>query len=154
MNCTYLDRDGKSHPMVMGCYGIGVGRAMASVIEYSNDDYGPIWPMSIAPYQVQVCALDLNKPGVADAAEKLVSELEAAGIEVLYDDRGEKAGFVFSDADLIGIPLRIVVSPKTLADGEVEFKRRGCRDAARLAVADAAAFVANEVKTELEKFNI
>ena len=154
MNCTYLDRDGKSHPMVMGCYGIGVGRAMASVIEYSNDDYGPIWPMSIAPYQVQVCALDLNKPGVADAAEKLVAELEAKGIEVLYDDRGEKAGFVFSDADLIGIPLRIVVSPKTLADGEVEFKRRGCRDAARLAVNEAADFVANEVKTELDKFNI
>ncbi|MBQ4314839.1 MAG: proline--tRNA ligase, partial [Lentisphaeria bacterium] len=152
MNCNYLDRDGKSHPMVMGCYGIGVGRAMASVIEYSNDAYGPIWPMSIAPYQVQVCALDLNKPGVADAAEKLVSELEAAGIEVLYDDRGEKAGFVFSDADLIGIPLRIVISPKTLADAQVEFKRRGSRDAMRLAVDETVQFIVNEVRTELEKY--
>ena len=152
MNCNYLDRDGKSHPMVMGCYGIGVGRAMASVIEYSNDAYGPIWPMSIAPYQVQVCALDLNKPGVADAAEKLVSELEAAGIEVLYDDRGEKAGFVFSDADLIGIPLRIVISPKTLADAQVEFKRRGSRDAIRLAVDETVQFIVNEVRTELEKY--
>ncbi|MBR7118697.1 MAG: proline--tRNA ligase [Lentisphaeria bacterium] len=152
MNCNYLDRDGKSHPMVMGCYGIGVGRAMASVIEYSNDAYGPIWPMSIAPYQVQVCALDLNKPGVAEAAEKLVSELEAAGIEVLYDDRGEKAGFVFSDADLIGIPLRIVISPKTLADAQVEFKRRGSRDAMRLAVDETVQFIVNEVRTELEKY--
>ena len=152
MNCTYLDRNGKTHPMVMGCYGIGVGRAMASVIEYSNDDYGPIWPMSIAPYQVEVCALDLNKPGVSEAAEKLCADLEAAGIEVLYDDRGEKAGFVFSDADLIGIPLRIVVSPKTLAEGQVEFKRRGSRDAVRLAVENAADFVSNEVKSELAKY--
>ena len=154
MNCTYLDRDGKSHPMVMGCYGIGVGRAMASVIEYSNDNYGPIWPMSIAPYQVQVCALDLNKPGVADAAEKLVSDLEAAGIEVLYDDRGEKAGFVFSDADLIGIPLRIVVSPKTLAESQVEFKRRGEREAQRIAVDAAVQTVADAVKAELAKYQI
>ena len=154
MNCTYLDRDGKSHPMVMGCYGIGVGRAMASVIEYSNDQYGPIWPMSIAPYQVEVCALDINKPGVAEAAEKICAELEAAGVEVLYDDRGEKAGFVFSDADLIGIPLRIVVSPKTLAEEQVEFKRRGSRDAARLSVGEAAEFVAKEVKTELSKYQI
>ena len=154
MNCTYLDRDGKSHPMVMGCYGIGVGRAMASVIEYSNDQYGPIWPMSIAPYQVEVCALDINKPGVAEAAEKICAELEAQGVEVLYDDRGEKAGFVFSDADLIGIPLRIVVSPKTLAEEQVEFKRRGSRDAARLSVNEAAEFVAKEVKTELSKYQI
>ncbi len=154
MNCNYLDRDGKSRPMVMGCYGIGVGRAMASVIEYSNDNYGPIWPMSIAPYQVQVCALDLNKPGVAEAAEKLVSDLEAAGIEVLYDDRGEKAGFVFSDADLIGIPLRIVVSPKTLAESQVEFKRRGERDAQRIAVDAAVQTVAEAVKSELAKYQI
>ena len=154
MNCNYLDRDGKSHPMVMGCYGIGVGRAMASVIEYSNDAYGPIWPMSISPYQVQVCALDLNKPGVADAAEKLVADLEAAGIEVLYDDRGEKAGFVFSDADLIGIPLRVVISPKTLADSQVEFKKRGSRDAERIALVDAAQIVADAVKAELAKYQI
>ena len=77
MNCNYLDKDGKSRPMIMGCYGIGVGRAMASVIEYSHDDYGPVWPMSIAPWQVQVCAIDPHKAGVGEAAEKLVAELEA-----------------------------------------------------------------------------
>ena len=127
---------------------------VVNYLEYSNDQYGPIWPMSIAPYQVEVCALDINKPGVAEAAEKICAELEAAGVEVLYDDRGEKAGFVFSDADLIGIPLRIVVSPKTLAEEQVEFKRRGSRDAARLSVGEAAEFVAKEVKTELSKYQI
>ena len=133
---------------------VGSGKYESMVIEFSNDNYGPIWPRSIAPYQVQVCALDLNKPGVADAAEKLVADLEAAGIEVLYDDRGEKAGFVFSDADLIGIPLRIVVSPKTLAESQVEFKRRGERDAQRIALDAAVQTVADAVKAELAKYQI
>ena len=152
MNCNYLDQNGKSHPMVMGCYGIGVGRAMASVIEYSADDYGPIWPMSIAPYQVQVCALDIKKPGVAEAAEKLVAELESRGVEVLFDDRGEKAGSMFSDADLIGIPLRLLVSPKLLAENKVEFRTRSCRDAVLLDSSEAAGFVAGKVAEELKKY--
>jgi len=154
MACNYLDKDGKSHPMIMGCYGIGVGRAMASVIEYSHDDYGPVWPISIAPYQVQVCAVDPQKPGVGEAAEKLVAELESAGVEVLYDDRGEKAGSMFSDADLLGIPLRLVVSPKLLPDGVAEFRTRSCRDSKRLALSEAAEIVAAEVRKELEKYNI
>ena len=152
MNCNYLDQNGKSHPMVMGCYGIGVGRAMASVIENCCDQYGPVWPMSIAPYQVQVCALDLNKPGVAEAAEKLVAELEQLGVEVLYDDRGEKAGFMFSDADLLGIPLRLVVSPKTLADGQAEYRTRSCRDTVRLDLTCAAETVAEEVRKQLSAY--
>ena len=154
MGCNYLDQNGKSAPMVMGCYGIGVGRAMASVVEYSHDDYGPVWPMSIAPWQVQVCALNPNKPGVAETAEAIAAELEKLGVEVLYDDRGEKAGFMFSDADLLGIPLRVVVSPKTLEAGQVEFKRRNCRDAELLAVADTAKIVAQKVKEELAVFDI
>jgi len=154
MNCAYLDQNGKSHPMIMGCYGIGVGRAMASVIEYSHDDYGPIWPMSIAPYQVELCAVDPQKPGVGAAAEKLAAELEAKGLEVLYDDRGEKAGSMFSDADLLGIPLRLVLSPKTLADGEVEFRTRACRDSRRLKTDAAAEFIAEQVTAQLEKFAI
>ena len=154
MNCCYLDKNGKSAPMIMGCYGIGVGRAMASVIEFSHDDYGPIWPMSIAPYQVQVCAIDPQKPGVGETAEKIVAELEALGVEVLYDDRGEKAGSMFSDADLLGIPLRIVVSPKLLPENVVEFRTRSCRDAIRPAISEVAAMAAAKVKEELEKFNI
>ncbi len=153
MGCTYLDKDGKSHPMIMGCYGIGVGRAIASVIEYSHDDYGPVWPMSIAPYQVEICAIDPQKSGVGEAAEKLAAELESLGIEVLYDDRGEKAGSMFSDADLLGIPLRLVVSPKTLGNGEVEFRTRACRDSERLDIASAAGFIAAKVKEELAKFS-
>ena len=152
MNCNYLDKDGKSHPMIMGCYGIGVGRAMASVIEYSHDDYGPVWPMSIAPYQVEICAVDPQKSGVGEAAEKLTGELTARGVEVLYDDRGEKAGSMFSDADLLGIPLRIVISPKTLADNEVEFRTRSCRDSERIALDKVAAVMAEKVQTEMKKF--
>ena len=140
--------------MVMGCYGIGVGRAMASVVEYSHDDYGPVWPMSISPWQVQICALNPNKPGVTEAAESIAEELEKLGVEVLYDDRGEKAGFMFSDADLLGIPLRVVISPKTLEAGQVEFKLRGSGDVQLLDVANAAAAVAAKVKEDLAKFNI
>ena len=130
MNCNYLDKNGRKHPMVMGCYGIGIGRTMASVIEQSHDNYGPIWPMSIAPYHVHICALDIKKEEVKAASEKLYSELMEAGIEVLFDDRGEKAGFMFNDADLIGIPIRIIISPKTLKEeNKAELKNRGSRDA-------------------------
>ena len=154
MNCNYLDKDGKSRPMIMGCYGIGVGRAMASVIEYSHDDYGPVWPMSIAPWQVQVCAIDPQKAGVGEAAEKLVEQLEKMDLEVLYDDRGEKAGSMFSDADLLGIPLRLVISPKTLAENQVEFRTRACRDSVRLSLDEAAAVISGKVADELKKFDI
>ena len=152
MNCNYLDADGKSHPMVMGCYGIGVGRAMASVIEFSHDDYGPVWPMSIAPYQVELCALDPQKPGVRDAAEQLYRELLDADIEVLFDDRGEKAGSMFSDADLLGIPLRVVISPKTLAEGRAEFRTRACRDFERIALAEIPALIKTRIAEEMARY--
>lgn len=152
MHCDYLDRDGKSHPMVMGCYGIGVGRAMAAVIEQSCDEYGPIWPMSIAPWQVELCAINPEKEGVGEACERLYSELQTAGIEVLYDDRGEKAGSMFSDADLLGIPLRLVVSPRTLAEKQAEFKVRGSRDAERIALDAVVSHVAARIETEMEKY--
>ncbi len=124
MGCSFLDQNGKAKPAVMGCYGIGVGRTMAAVIEQNHDQYGPVWPMSIAPYQVHLVALNYAQPEVKVAAEKLYADLQAAGLEVLFDDRGEKAGFAFADADLIGIPLRLIVSPKSLPENKVEFKRR------------------------------
>lgn len=154
MNCNYLDKDGKSHPMIMGCYGIGVGRTMASVVEDSHDDYGPVWPMSIAPYQIQLCALNPDKDGVRAAAEKLYAELTDAGVEVLFDDRGEKAGFMFSEADLIGIPFRVIISPKSLAQDNAEFKLRTSRDAELLPLGEAAKILADKVQAELEKYNI
>jgi prolyl-tRNA synthetase len=124
MNSTFLDQNGKAKPMIMGCYGIGVGRSMASVIEQSHDQYGPIWPLAIAPYQVHLCALNFNQEPVREAAEGLYQELLRLGIEVLFDDRNEKAGSAFNDADLIGIPFRVILSPKTLADQTVELKTR------------------------------
>ena len=152
MECTYLDKDGKSQVMIMGCYGIGVGRTMASVVEDSHDDYGPIWPMSIAPYQIQVCALNPDKDGVGNAAEELSDALDKLGVEVLYDDRGEKAGSMFSDADLLGIPFRVIVSPKSLANGMVEFRLRSCRDTELIPIADAPAILAQRVRDELAKY--
>ena len=152
MQCNYLDKDGKSHPMIMGCYGIGVGRTMASVVEDSYDEYGPIWPMSISPYHVEICALNPDRGGVMEASEALYGELTKLGVEVLFDDRGEKAGFMFNDADLIGIPFRVIVSPKSMEKGVVEFKLRGSRDAEMIPLADAAKVLAEKVKDELKKY--
>lgn len=152
MNCNYLDPNGKSQPMVMGCYGIGVGRAMASVIEQRNDEYGPIWPVTIAPYEVQICALDPKKPGIGEASEKLYADLTAAGLEVLYDDRGEKAGFMFNDADLIGIPFRLIVGARNLAEGKIELKIRGEKESTLLDAAETVNIIRNLVAEEYGKY--
>jgi len=149
MKVNYLDQNGKSHPMVMGCYGIGVGRTMASVIEQCHDDYGPIWPVSIAPWKVQICALNPKKEGVKEASEELYKQFLDAGVEVILDDRGEKAGFMFNDADLMGVPFRLVVSPKTLAEGKVEFKTRDGSRKELLDMKDAFAVVQDEIKKAL-----
>jgi prolyl-tRNA synthetase len=141
MNANYLDEEGKLQPFIMGCYGIGVGRALAAVMEQSRDDNGPIWPISIAPYEVHVVGLFYGQEPVQTTADGFVTELEAAGIEVLLDDRDKKAGPMFADADLIGIPYRIVVSPKGLADGQVEVKSRDGSVNERVAVGEAVARV-------------
>ena len=124
MGMKYIDKDGTLKTPIMGCYGIGVGRLAAAVCEARHDDYGPIWPMSIAPWQVQLCALRSDDPEVRAFADKLYEDLQNAGIEVLYDDRQVSAGVMFSDADLTGIPLRVVVSPKGLKNGTVEISKR------------------------------
>lgn len=152
MKCEYLDKEGKSHPMIMGCYGIGIGRTMAALVEDSHDDYGPIWPMSVAPYHVEICAITPDKENVMEVSEKLYQELQKLGVEVLFDDRGEKAGSMFSDADLLGIPLRAVISPKTIANGSMEFKIRGSRNSELVPLDKAAEFLAAKVKAELEKY--
>ncbi len=154
MGCNFLDIDGKSKPMIMGCYGIGVGRAVAAVIEQCHDDYGPVWPMSIAPYQLEIVGLNHAQPEVAAVCTRLYDELQARGVEVLYDDRGEKAGSAFADADLLGIPLRIIVSPKTLANNQVEFKRRDWGKRSELVPLDGLAdSLSTQVRDELAKFN-
>ena len=153
MNCTYLDKNGKSHPMIMGCYGIGVGRSMASVIEQSFDNWGPIWPISIAPYHVHICALNPDKAGVGETSEKIYSELWSMGIETLYDDRGEKAGFMFNDADLLGVPFSLIISPKTLENGQVEFKRRGEKESRLIDIAAVVSELKSMFDAEMSKFS-
>ena len=124
MGMKYIDQNGELKTPIMGCYGIGVGRLAASVCEARHDDYGPIWPMSIAPWQVQICALRSDDEQVRKVADQLYDDLQAAGVEVLYDDRLVSAGVMFSDADLSGIPVRVVVSPKGLKNGTVEVSKR------------------------------
>lgn len=124
MGMTYDDEKGNRVNPIMGCYGVGVGRLMASVCEEHHDQYGPVWPITIAPWQIQICALRADQPQVKEAAEKLYKELSDQGYEVLYDDRPVSAGFMFSDADLLGAPVRLVVSPKTLNRGAVELTTR------------------------------
>ncbi|UCF34281.1 MAG: proline--tRNA ligase [Phycisphaerales bacterium] len=124
MKAHYIDTDGKSKPLIMGCYGIGVNRIMAAAIESMHDDKGICWPVSIAPFQVVICALDLREQEVVKVAEKLHDELEAAGVDVLLDDRDARPGFKFNDAELIGVPIRITVGKRGLADGIVEITTR------------------------------
>ena len=124
MNMTYTDQDGNPQYPIMGCYGIGVGRLAASVCEAKHDNYGPIWPISIAPWEVEVCCLRVDDDMTRETAESLVKQLEDAGIEVLYDDRDVRPGAMFADADLLGSPIRVVVSPKNLANGELEIVTR------------------------------
>lgn len=119
-----LDSDGVSRPIVMGCYGIGLGRLLAAIVEQSHDDKGIVWPLSVAPYQLYLCPLYLDNPELASTAEDMYQALEKEGIEVLFDDRDESPGVKFNDADLLGIPLRLTLSPRTLKNRSVEMKWR------------------------------
>ena len=133
MGCTFLDADGKSNPITMGCYGIGVSRIVAAVIEQNHDDYGIIWPKSIAPYQVHLVGLNLEKPEIRTAVDELYEKLLAEGVDVLYDDRDSRPGEKFSDADLIGLPIRLTLSAKTVEKNKIEFKlRTGDKDSSEL----------------------
>jgi prolyl-tRNA synthetase len=133
MGATCLDHEGKARPFIMGCYGIGVNRIMAAAIESFHDEKGIKWPMSIAPFQVVICALDVREQQVVSLSQKLHDELEAAGIDVLLDDRDARPGFKFADADLIGFPIRIVVGKKGLAEGTVEVHNRSTGETRKVA---------------------
>ena len=124
LEATFQARDGGVQPITMGCYGIGVGRTMASIVEQHHDERGIRWPVSVAPFAVHLVALNLDRAEVREAADALAAELAEAGLEPLYDDRDESAGVKFNDADLLGMPVRLTVSPRTLGQGVVELKRR------------------------------
>ncbi len=134
----YLDRDGNQKPLVMGCYGIGIGRLLAAAIEQNHDEKGIIWPVPIAPYHVYLCALGGEEGEIVSAAEALYAELKERKFEVLFDDRTESAGVKFNDADLLGMPARIVVSRRTLKSNSAEVKLRSEKDAELVKLGEVA----------------
>ena len=150
MGATYLDVNGDSHPCVMGCYGIGITRVLAAAIEQYNDENGINLPAAIAPYHVIVAPMLMKSEAVVAAAEKITAELEAAGIEVLYDDRDARAGVKFKDDDLIGIPYRITIGERNLSEGMVEFKHRADKDNTKVSVNDVVELVKSRVQNDLK----
>jgi prolyl-tRNA synthetase len=137
LKATFLDANGKDQTIFMGCYGIGIGRTVAACIEQNNDENGIIFPLPIAPFHCIISALNIKEAPVREAAELIYQQLAEAGVEVLLDDRDERPGFKFKDADLIGIPLRIVVGSKNLAEGKVELKERKSGEVMLIPIADA-----------------
>jgi prolyl-tRNA synthetase len=142
-DARFLDAEGIVHPILMGCYGIGIGRVMATIVEQNHDAQGMRWPFSVAPYHVALIGLDLDKPETRQVAEQFYADLTAAGVEVLFDDRMETAGVKFNDADLIGLPLRVVVSRRSLKKGGIELKLRSQQES-RIIPLDNAIFVIQE----------
>ena len=133
MGATFTDEDGREKPFLMGCYGVGVSRTLAAIVEQHNDEQGIIWPVSVAPYEVSVISLD-KKGEAFDAAENLARELSCAGVEVIFDDRAERPGVKFADNDLMGFPYQVVVGKRGLANGTVEVKDRATGERTDVAV--------------------
>ena len=148
MKCEFTDEAGAQKPMIMGCYGLGIGRTVAAAIEQNHDADGIIWPLPLAPFEVLVISLNSNDAETARAAEAIASELAAQGLDVLYDDRDERPGVKFKDGDLIGIPLRVVVGGKSLAAGQIELVLRRDRQKVLVPVAEAVAKAVELVAAE------
>ena len=153
LGCTYLDRDGKTHPMVMGCYGIGITRTVAASIEQNHDKDGIIWPVAIAPYEVVIVPANNKDEGVMNAARHLYDEMEDCRDEVILDDRDERAGIKFKDADLIGYPIRVTIGKKWKESGLVEVRLRRSGVVSEVALADCKTKVL-EMREELHKKNL
>lgn len=153
LGCTYLDRDGKTHPMVMGCYGIGITRTVAASIEQNHDKDGIIWPVAIAPYEVVIVPANNKDEGVMNAARHLYDEMEDCRDEVILDDRDDRAGIKFKDADLIGYPIRVTIGKKWKESGLVEVRLRRSGVVSEVALADCKTKVL-EMLEELHKKNL
>jgi prolyl-tRNA synthetase len=147
MGAYYKDENQQDHPIVMGCYGIGVTRTLAAIVEQHHDDAGIIWPVSVAPYHVIITLIKPEDEIQAELAEKIESELEAAGAEVLLDDRDERPGVKFKDADLLGIPIRITVG-KRAGEGVVEYKLRRDSEKAEITSEEAVAAAVRLIEGE------
>lgn len=124
LGASFLDQSGVSRPIIMGTYGIGLGRLLAAAVEQNHDEKGILWPLAIAPYQIYLCPLNMDNSDIAQAAEKLYQDLNKENLETLFDDRNESPGVKFNDADLLGIPLRLTLSPRTLKNHSIEMKWR------------------------------
>jgi prolyl-tRNA synthetase len=146
MECTFLNEEGRPQPAVMGCYGIGVTRIISAAIEQNHDDRGITWPVPIAPYEVALLGLQMKEEAVAEASDRLYEELTARGIEVLYDDRPQRPGFKFADAELIGFPYQLVVGARGLAEGKVEVKCRRSGEKLELPLAEAVEWICAQVE--------
>jgi len=151
MGATFSDENGDERPFIMGCYGIGVSRTLAAVIEQHNDEGGIVWPVGVAPLEVAVLPL-ATEGEVAEVAERIWSDLGTAGVEVVIDDRDERPGVKFNDADLIGWPYQVVVGKKGLAEGVVELKDRATGERATIAVAEAVSHIAALIEQERTRF--
>jgi prolyl-tRNA synthetase len=141
MTCNYLDEKGGTRPMIMGCYGLGIGRTLAAAVEQDHDEHGIIWPRPLAPFEVELIALNPDVPAVNTAAEKLYADLVGVGVDVFYDDRDERPGVKLNDADLIGFPVRIVVGKKSVEQAQVELSLRSDRVKIPVPLGDAVAKV-------------
>ncbi len=153
MDMTCINENGESFHPIMGCYGIGVGRLAASVCEARHDDYGPIWPMSIAPWQVHLCAVRADDEEVRKVADGIYNELKSLGVEVIFDDRTVSAGVMFSDADLLGVPLRVVVSPRNLKENCVEISTRDKSFSVKVPHEEAVSNVKSKIDELLAQLN-
>ncbi len=154
MNAKFLDKDGKEKYFIMGCYGIGVGRTLAAVIEEHNDDYGIKWPISVAPYEVEIIPLNMSDKDITDAANSLYEELEKDGTEVFMDDRDDVgAGVKFNDADLIGIPVQVIIGRTFKKEGKVEIKDRTTGEKTLVDFNDAKGFIKNKIREKYDALN-
>lgn len=149
MQASFLDKNGREQLMIMGCYGIGVGRTMAATIEQNHDPDGIIWPLPLAPFQVIIVAVNVNEAPQREAAERIYQDLQGQGIEVLLDDRDERAGVKFKDADLIGIPLRVTIGPRRLLEGRVELRTRRTGEVSVVPLADIVKTVKDFIEAAL-----
>ena len=154
MNMTYVDSDGTRKNPIMGCYGIGVGRLCATICEEQHDDYGPIWPMPIAPWQVEICCLQSEDEIVKGTSDDLYKKLTNEGVEVLYDDRDIRAGAMFADADLFGVPIRVVVSKKTCERGVIEISYRDKTFKGEVSVENAVSDIKNRINEIMARYKV
>jgi prolyl-tRNA synthetase len=148
MKATFLDKNGQERPFIMGCYGIGISRTMAAAVEQNHDENGIIWPLPIAPYQLIIVPINTKKTEQMDLAWSIYEQLSGQGLEVIIDDRDERAGVKFKDADLTGIPLRITIGPKALQENKVEVKKRWENETVLIAVED----IVEEINSILSQY--